>query len=656
MNSVRSEGSRYRTLGRHTQFLTKALLIAIPVLGIFFIMDTPSYLGWLFLREQYYGLFLGLVFCTVFLVVPPTKRAPRNRIPWYDVILSILGFGVGLYVAVLYPGILKRMGAVTPDRVLLGTVAILLVLESVRRLTGWVLPIIGLIFILYARFTWLVPGVFHGPGIPWDRLVNSLFLDTNALLGTPMMVTAVIVLAFILFGNLLFGVGGGAFLTDFAVSIFGRFRGGPAKMAVVASSLFGTISGSAVANVATTGVITIPLMKKMGYNPQLAGAIEAVASTGGQLMPPIMGAAAFIIAEYTGIPYPKVAIAALFPAILFYIGVFVQVDLEAGKAKIIGLPRDQLPSMRGTLRESYLFVIPLAVLVYTLFILYLSPGKAALAGVLSILLISFIRRETRFHSAWVLEALEKTGRGLLELAVIVALAGFIIGVINFSGLGFIFPLILGRLAGANVCLLLLIIALTCIILGMGMPTVAVYILLGVLMGPALIELGIPVLAAHLFILYFGTLSMVTPPICLAAFAGAALAGSDSMRTGMTAMRVGILAYPVPFLFVFFPVLLLKGSPGEIALAAITAMAGSYMIGCAAVGYLFRALNSPVRVLLALAGIGLLIPASGQYYTFGLFSDIIGACLALPVLLWECREGKRREILRYTEAMGRGGAK
>jgi len=455
-----------------------------------------------------------------------------------------------------------------------------------------------------------------------------------------MMVTAVIVLAFILFGNMLFGVGGGAFLSDFSMSLFGRFRGGPAKMAVVASSLFGTVSGSAVANVATTGVMTIPLMKKIGYKPHLAGAIEAVASTGGQLMPPIMGAAAFIIAEFTGIPYTKVAIAALIPAILYYIGVFVQVDLEAGKAGLTGLPRDQLPPVRGSLRHSYLFVVPLVVLVYILFILYWPPGKAALAGALSILLVSFIRREIRSRPAWLLEALEKTGRNLLELAVIVAMAGLIIGVINFSGIGFIFPLILGQLAGANVYLLLLIIAGACIILGMGMPTVAVYILLGVLMGPALIQLGIDVLAAHLFILYFGTLSMVTPPICLAAFASAALAGADSMRTGYTSMRMAILAYPVPFLFVFFPALLLMGSPVETTLAVITAMIGSFLIGCAIVGYLFRNLSPQVRVLMTLAGISLLIPASTPYFIVGLLSDIVGVLLALPLLFWEWRRGKR----------------
>lgn len=648
MTSTQPEVSRFRTLGGRLRILTKVLLIAIPIVGIFFVMDTPSYLGWSILREQYYGLFLAMVLACVFLLVPPTKRAARNRVPWYDVILSILGVGVGLYVAVLYPNILWAIGMITPDRVIMSTTAIVLILEGVRRLTGWFLPSLGLLFILFARFAWLVPGVFRSPGIPWDRLFNSLYLDSNAMLGIPMEVTASIVLGFILFGNLLFGVGGGQFLTDVAMAGFGRFRGGPAKMAVVASSLFGTVSGSAVSNVVTTGVMTIPLMKSTGYKPHLAGAIEATASTGGQLMPPIMGAAAFIICEYTGIPYTKVIAAALLPAILYYAALFAQVDLEAGKTGLRGLPRDQLPPVRPLLGQSYLFIIPLAALVYALFILFLGPAKAALFGVGSILLVSFFRRETRFHLGWILEALEKTGRGLLELTVIVAVAGFIIGVVLFSGVGFVLPLVLGQLAGGNVHLLLLIVAFASIILGMGMPTVAVYILLAVLLAPSLIQLGVEPLAAHLFILYYGILAMITPPICFAAFAGAAVAGADSMRTGYTAMRLGILAYPVPFLFVFSPALLLMGAPGNIVVSMATAIAGCFLVGAALVGYLFRELSPQMRVLMGLVGIGLLIPIQSKFFMVTLLSNIIWSSLALVLFL---REWRRRLQLVMTTKIG-----
>jgi TRAP transporter 4TM/12TM fusion protein len=455
-----------------------------------------------------------------------------------------------------------------------------------------------------------------------------------------MEVTAVIVVAYILFGNLLAGVGGGEFITKVAVAGFGRFRGGPAKIAIIASSLFGTISGSAVANVMVDGWITIPMMKKTGYKPHVAGAIEAVASTGGQIMPPVMGAAAFIIPEYAGIPYSKVAIAAFVPAVLYYLCLFIQVDLEAGKTGLRGLPRDQLPPLRGILGESYLFIIPLAALIYALFILYLSPGKAALFAAATILLVSFFPRHTRLRFSWVLEALEKTGGGLLELTMVVAVAGLIIGAIQFSGLGYILPFFLGHLAGGNLFLLLIIIGVVNIILGMGMPTVAVYVLLAVLMAPTLVQLGVGLLAAHLFILYYGILSMITPPVAFAAYAGATIAGSDSMRTGYTCMRLGILAYIVPFLFIFSPALLLIGPTWEIIVSIATAVAGCFFLGCALVGYLFRTLSPQMRVLMGLAGIGLLIPIHSQFFMTTIFINIIGGMLAILLVFWEWRGGRR----------------
>jgi len=357
------------------------------------------------------------------------------------------------------------------------------------------------------------------------------------------------------------------------------------------------------------------------------------------LMPPIMGVTAFIMAEFLGIPYQEVAIAALLPALLYYIAVFVQVDLEAAKAGIRGLPRDQLPHLRGILGGSWLFLIPLTVLVYTLFILSWAPGKAALAGVLSIIVMSFFQRQTRFRIAWLLEALEKTSRALLEIGVIVALAGLIIGIVNYTGLGFLLSVSMVQLAGGNVYILMFIVAGASIILGMGMPTAAVYVLLAILLAPALIQLGVEPMAAHLFILYTGMLSMITPPICFAAYSAAAIAGSDAMRTGFTAMRLGVAAYIVPFLFIFSPALLLMGSPGDIALTMITAMFGCFLVSSAVTGYLFQVLSLPKRALIALAGIGLLIPAQGQLLLLGLVGDIVGGGLALLLLLWEWRRRK-----------------
>jgi TRAP transporter 4TM/12TM fusion protein len=636
MGEVQPEAARFRTLKGPLGLVARGLLCAIPVVGAVFALDVPFYLRLTIMREQYLAVFLGMVLAGTFLLVPPTKGAARDRLPWYDGILAVLGLGVGLYVALFYPTILLELGIIDAPRVVVSTLAILLVLEAVRRLTGWILLAIGLIFILYGRFTWLAPGAFSGKGVPWPQLSNYLVLDPNGLLGLPLAVAAVIVLGFILFGNILFAIGGGGFLTDLAMATLGRFRGGPAKMAVVASSLFGTISGSAVSNVATTGVMTIPLMKRSGFRPHIAGAVEATASTGGQLMPPIMGAAAFLIAEFLGVPYQQVVIAAILPAILYYLALFAQVDLEAAKTGLHGLAREQLPSMKGVLRQSWLFVVPLLALIYTLFVLNFEAAKAAFSAVLVALVLSLFRHETRFRGGWLLQALESTGRTMLELAVVVALAGFVIGVIARTGLGFLLSMSLVDLAGGNVIFLLVIVAVANIVLGMGMPTTAVYILLAVLSAPALIQLGIEPLAAHLFILYYGMMSMITPPICFAAYAGAAIADSNYMRTGFAAMRLGIVAYLVPFLFVFSPALLLMGSPAEVVQAMITAMVAAILLGVALVGYLFRGLDTTKRVLFAVAALALFIPAHGQFGSFGLISDALGGSLAAILFFWEWR--------------------
>jgi TRAP transporter 4TM/12TM fusion protein len=353
-----------------------------------------------------------------------------------------------------------------------------------------------------------------------------------------------------------------------------------------------------------------------------------------------MGVTAFIMAEFTGIPYPQIALAALLPSLLYYVAVFVQIDLEAGKMGLLGLPRDQLPSLKGVMRDSWLFLVPLSVLVYTLFIMFLEPGKSAAFGVFSILLMSFFRVQTRLRIGWIVEALEATGLAMLEMGVIVALAGLIIGIVNFTGLGFLLTISIVEISGGNVYILLFIVAVASIILGMGMPTAAVYVLLAVLLAPALVQLGIGVMAAHLFIQYMGMLSLFTPPIAFAAFAAAAIAGSDAMRTGFSAMRLGIIAYIVPFLFVFSPALLLQGSLLDILVAMISAIFGCLLVGAALTGYLFRKLNPLKRILMGLAGIGLMIPAEGQFFMVGLFSDILGGVIALVMIPWEWRKGRQ----------------
>jgi TRAP transporter 4TM/12TM fusion protein len=629
-------GPRFRSLDGWVAGLIKVIFILIPLAGIFFVLDAPSYLAWPVLMEQYFGLFLGLILTCVFILVPATKSQSRSKVPWYDFVLAALGLSVGLYVLILYPRILWAMGTITTDRVVMSTIAIVTILEAVRRMTGWILPCIGLFFIVYARFTWLFPGLLEGPGAPWDQVLNYLFLDTNGVLGAAMKVTAVIVITYILFGNMLSAVGAGDFFSNLALALFGQFRGGPAKMSVVGSSLFGTISGSAVSNVVIDGWITIPLMKKTGYPAPIAGAIEAVASTGGQIMPPIMGAAAFIIPEYTGVPYSRVALAAIIPAVLYYLSIFFQIHLEAVKGNMKGIPRDQLPRLREVFRGSYLVIVPLIALVYALFILSLSPEKAALVSALSIIASSLFQPKTRFRGGWIVEALKKTGKDMLEVSVVVALSGIIIGVINQSGLGFTFPLYFGHLAGGNTFVLLIIVALVCMILGMGMPTVAVYILLAALMGPSLIQFGIVPLAAHFFILYFGILSMITPPVCFAVYAAAPIAGADVMSTGWAAVKLAVIAYVVPFIFVYHPALLGIGSVGEVTLAVATAVFGCFLLSGGTVGYLFaNRLGFLTRAVLILAGVGLLLPiSSGRYFIATLLSNVLGGAFGILLIGWD----------------------
>lgn len=633
MTDADAPSPRYRTLTGLPRWILRVTRVTIPVVGVLFVLDVQSYLGMVLYREQYMGLFLALVLGSIFLAVPARRGRERNRVPWYDMVLCMAGLAIGLYIALLYPRVIFQVAYPTPDKIILGIAGILVVLEATRRTTGWSLVIVAAAFILYARFTHFMPGAFYARGAPWDKLAISLFLDSEGLLGFPTWVISTMVFAFIFFGQVLFLTGGGAFLTDFSLATMGRFRGGTAKMAIVASSLFGAISGSAVANVTTTGVVTIPLMKKAGYRPQVAAAIEAVASTGGQLAPPVMGVAAFLMAEVLSIPYAEVALAAAIPAFLYYVALFTQVDLEAAKHGFRGLPREQLPSVASVGRAGWVFVIPLVVVVYTLFVLNFEPGKAGIVATASALLLSFVRRETRPTFAKFVSILEATGGAMLDLGAIGATVGLIIGAISLSGVGFTFSLLVVGLGENNLALLLVLTAVTSMILGMGLPTGAVYILLAVLVGSAMEKLGIQPLAAHMFFFYFGMLSMITPPVCLATFAAASIAGADPLKTAIHGIRLGIVAYIVPFIFVFSPALLLKASPLTIVLSAVTATVGAVLLGIAFTGFLFRRISWSVRTLLTVGAVALLIPPGGAI-TLSWPINLVGATVSASLIGWE----------------------
>jgi TRAP transporter 4TM/12TM fusion protein len=623
------ENVRARELGGFLNTVGRWLLIAIPVTGMFFLLNVPQYLGWLVFNEQYMGLFLGLALCATFLLIPVRPTIGRNTIPWYDAIASLAGLAIGVYVFIYYPSIVNSLGDISTERVILGVVTIFLLAEATRRLIGWPLVIIAACFIFYALFAYIFPGDFYGKGWSINRLATYLYLDANGIFGQALQVGASIVVVFIIFGEVLYVVGGAEFLSDFSLSLMGRFRGGQAKIAIVSSSLFGNISGSAVANVVVDGAFTIPMMKKAGYPPPVAAAVEAVASTGGQIMPPVMGAAAFLIAEYLQIPYAKVALAAFVPAVLYYVALFIQVDLLAARNGIHGLPRNEVPKLLPVLKRSASFVGPLTVLVIWMFFLNRRPEEAGLLAALAALFIGFLTPSVKMGWGGILTILNNAGRGMLEIAAITGLAGVVIGILQLTGLGFTLTLTLLNIGQSNALLLLVLTAIVSIILGMGMPTTAVYVLLAVLVAPGLAKLGIVPIAAHLFIFYFGMLSMITPPVCMASYAAASIGKTDPVKTGWQAMRLCSIAYIVPFLFVFSPSLLLIGHWYEVTLSIITAIAGSILLGVGMVGYLFRPVGFIKRNLFIAAALGLLIPIvhSGEYAVLTWVTNGAGLILA-----------------------------
>jgi TRAP transporter 4TM/12TM fusion protein len=448
----------------------------------------------------------------------------------------------------------------------------------------------------------------------------------------PLAVTATIVVAYIFFGQALSAVGGDKFLSDLALVAMGRYRGGAAKMAIVSSSLYGTVSGGAVANVVVDGAVTIPMMKRSGYPPHMAAAIEAVASNGGQIMPPVMGAAAFLIAEYLSLPYGAVALAAAIPAYLYYLALFVQVDLEAARLGLAGLPRRDLPALRQVMRRGWVFLVPLLVLVYTLMLGGWEPGRAGMLAVGATFLVGALHRDTRPTLRGILDAIESSGRTMLDLIAIVTLAGVVIGALQLSGFTSKLPILLVGLAGGSTLLLLVLTAVVSVVLGMSLPTTVVYVTLAVLVGPTLASLGVVPLAAHLFLFYFGMLSLITPPDCLATYAAAAIAKADFWRTGWAGMRLGIVAYVVPFVFVYHPALILHGTPGEIVVTFLTATIGVILLGIGCAGYLFRALPWWKRVWAWLGASFLMLPP-----TLGVavvVADGIGLVLGLALVLVE----------------------
>ena len=570
----------------------------------------PSRLGYSYYTEQFLAVVLGLSLSIVFLV------SGRNRSPddtggtrLVDWALAVLGLGLSLYVAVAYGSLVSRAMTLPWDALVVGAALFVLVLEGLRRAVGWTLVIVVLIIVGYGTIGHLVPGALQTREVAPERLAVYLAFDPNGLLGLTLNIAATVVVAFVFFGQLLLRSGGADFFNDIAMATMGRKRGGAAKISIVASALFGSISGVVVSNIVATGVVTIRLMIQSGYRRSTAAAVEAVASTGGQIAPPVMGAVAFLMADILQRPYAEIVVAATVPALLYYVALFVQADLQAAKQKIQPIDLADIPQTRSVMARGWIFILPFAAIVVALFWFNQRAETAALWGggmaLLIGLTLGYGKSRMTLGDLWV-SAVE-TGRSLPEIIMISAAAGFIIGVLNVTGLGFAATFALVDLGQGSLFMLLLISAVVCLILGMGMPTVGVYLLLAVLIAPSLVQTGVEPIAAHLFIFYLGMMSMVTPPIGIGAFFAAAIAKAPPMTTAWESMRFGWTAYIIPFLFVFSPALLLIGDPVDIVLAVVTAVIGVYAISVAFVGWLHGPAGPVRRILIGLAGMALLLP-------------------------------------------------
>jgi len=610
-----------------TLFVLQALLVGL-VVG--WVLDLQrSVLGLNLYTEQLLLAVLGFAIAICFLI---TKTRPA----WWDQAAAFGGLVLCLTLAWRYPQLSTELTARPLDGILMAAALCLLVCEGTRRMAGFSLVGFTLAGVVYAMFGHHLPGIFQSRPVEFTRLLVYLNLDTNALLGTTLQIGILVVVPFILLGQLLSRCGGSEFFTDLARAWMGRYRGGSAKVAVVGSGFFGMISGSAVANVTAVGVVTIPLMKRSGYPAQIAAAIEAVGSTGGQLMPPVMGAAAFLMAEVLGVPYAEVMIAAIIPAFLYYLALFFQVDVEAAKRGIRGEPADRLPRLAPVLRAGWYFPLPFVVLVYALVELNLRAEYCALlaAAVLIVLSLAFGYKGERVPLKDLVKAIVSTGSTVVDLILICAVSGMFIGILNITGLAFGMTLQLLAITGENLPLMLALTAVIAIVLGLGLPTVGVYIIMATLIAPALVKIGIVPMAAHMFLLYFGVMSMVTPPVALSAFAAANIAGSDVDKTGWTATRIGWAAYIVPFLFALSPSLLMQGEPLTIAWAVLTAAIGIWLGTIGVVGYFYAPVAAGWRALFVVAGVLTLIPA--DMFPGAILTDIVGIALGAFLIGRELR--------------------
>ena len=586
-----------------------------------------------FLEEIRLTSFLALIIMLGFLTYPAKKGEQKpDYMPWYDILFMILGTGAFLYFTFNAQNIIQQGTRFAPYQIVIGIIGLLALIEITRRCVGLPILFVALFFLIYALSYGLTNPDFFGRV---RYLVRNLFYTKEGIFSTPVNVCSKYIVVFIVFGAFLERTGISAFFIDLANCVAGRFAGGPAKVSVISSALCGMVSGSSVGNTVTTGSVTIPMMKKTGYRPEFAGAVEAAASTGGQIMPPIMGAAAFLMADFVGVPYSAIIVRAILPALLYFTGIFIAVHLEAKRLGLSGIPRDQLPVFRVLARKIYL-LLPLIMLVVWVSGNYMTMQKAASYAIVLSIVVSLFDRRNRITPKKLIDALEAGGRGTITVAAACGVAGIISGCITMTGLAN--ELINGiiAIAGDKLIIALVLTMLCCIVLGMGVPTTANYCIMAATTAPILIRMGVPALAAHFFVFYFGIVADITPPVALAAYAGSAIAKSNPMKTAFNASRLAIAVFIVPYVFCFSPALLLIDTNAlQVAQIAATSLIGIFGVSAALEGYVFCDMNALVRIAMAAGGILLIDPKP--------LTDLIGIILIAGGLLYQkAAAGKSRQ--------------
>ncbi|HSI67505.1 MAG TPA: TRAP transporter permease [Planococcus sp. (in: firmicutes)] len=592
------------------------------------------------------SIHLGFALSLIFILFPARRRkGDRRKVAIYDYLLALLAIGVGSYWPIMYDDLVFRIGRVSDLDLLVGSLAVLLTLEATRRAVGMPITIIASTFLVYAFFGPYFPGFMRHRGQDLDSIIQLMFFTTDGILGTPIGVSATFIFTFLLFGSFLVKTGVGQYFNDLAVTLAGNLTGGPAKVAIFSSALQGTISGSSVANVVTSGSYTIPMMKKLGYKKEFAGGVEAAASTGGQLMPPIMGAAAFLMVEFIGgVTYWEIAKAASIPALLYFTGVWIMTHFEAKRIGLKGLSPEEMPNRKETLKKIYLLLPIVSIIIFLL--VGIPTMQAALWGIVLTIVVSSFNKETRLNLKDMIQALVDGARTALAVAAATAAAGIIVGVVVKTGLGLSLANGLVSASGGNVLLTLFFTMLAAIVLGMGSPTTANYVITSTIAAPAIITLlmldepvgaAVPIvvaLSAHLFVFYFGIIADITPPVALAAFAASGISGGEPIRTGFNAAKLAIAAFIIPYMFVLSPELLMIDTTlPEIAWVLITAISGMIAIGAGLIGYWYRKLKWFERIITFATGLALVYPEG--------ISDSVGVVvfIILFVIQWFSRDTK-----------------